>query len=228
MRRTRQKGLITEGAYDFYDDQEGGNTLDKIINYYLDKIRKYGQDSLTNKEKEIFEDAKKGKLLLDRPIYKKDKVTGDIQMGPDGRPIRLDKDNLIPGVPFITSKGKGGKKANIINGRCYWNIDDSCRYYYVYDKKSIDEENPNGLIIWKSVSKSGKEYGAFIVPKTEANLEPDNLWKNLNKKFDKGVVLDKETYAKFLEFDNLYHTAKKANIEKIDDIVDALRKYPIK
>jgi hypothetical protein len=226
MRRTRQKELITEGIYDFYNSCEGSDTIDKIVNYYIDKIKRYGQDSLTAKEKEIFDDAKRGKLPLDRPIYKRDKVTGDIEIGPDGRPIRLDQNNIIPGMPFVTTKGMGGKKKDIVNGRCYWNIDDSCKHYYVYDKKSIDETNPNGLIIWKSISKSGKEYGAFIVPRNEANLEPDNLWKTLNKKFDKGIILDKDTYAKFIEFDQLYHKEKKANIKKIDDIVDMLRKYP--
>jgi hypothetical protein len=236
MRRTRVNNefrLIKESAYDFYNMNDGKNMAEKILNYYLEKIRKYGQDSLTNAETEIFNDAKKGKVPVDKPIYKKNKVTGDIEIGPDGKPVRLDKDSLVPGVPFITAKGRGKKKQQTIDGRCYWNINDPDspgKVYYVYDRMSIEETNPNGLIVWKSVAKSGKSTGAFMnLTSSEANARPADLWNTLNKKYDKGAILDKETYIKFIEFDKLYHgQEKKMNSEKIDELVEFLKNYPKK
>ncbi len=211
---------INEGVYDFYeayDTDERTATSDKIINYYIDKIRKYGQNSLTKQEVEIFNDAKKGKLSLDKPVYKRNKVTGDHELDNFGIPIRLDKDTLIPGVPFLTSKGKGSKKVQNINGRIYWDIGDDHKTYYVYGK---DKE----LIIWKTYSV-GKEFGGFIVPKGEAALSPDELWKSNNKKFDKGMILDKETYNMFITFDELWHESKKLHRDKLTDMYEKLKNY---
>lgn len=230
MRKKRNKEVkekvkpINEGVYDFYDaydTDERTSTSDKIINYYIDKIRKYGQNSLTKQEVEIFNDAKKGKLSLDKSVYKRNKITGDIELDNLGTPIRLDKDILIPGVPFLTSKGKGGKKKQSINGRIYWDIDGDHRtyYYYVYDK---DKK----LIIWKTYSV-GKEFGGFIVPKGEATLSPDELWKSNNNKFDRGMILDKETYDLFVTFNELWHKNKKLHEDKLKltDMYNKLKNY---
>jgi len=234
MRKTRRKdiGLVNEGLYDFYDAYdkaaEGDTTIDNIINYYLDKITKYGQNSLTKKEKEIFEAAQRGKLPKDRPVYKKNKVTGDIELDPMGNPVRMDQDVLIPGLPFITSKGRGAKKKETIKARCYWNVNDPCKMFYVYSTTVVDESNPNGLTIWKSESE-GKDYGSFMkLTASELKSRPEDLWVRLEKKYDKGAILDKEAYVKFVQFDQLYHDDKKANIKKIEEIVEFLKEYPPK
>lgn len=227
-KRTKNKEIILEGVYDFYDAQEGTDKdtiANKILNYYIDKIRKDGKDSLTKEETKIFNDAKDGRLVLVKPIYQRNKVTGDIDLDNMGNPIRLDKDTLIPGVPFITNKGMGGKKRNLVNGRCYWNVDVPYRTFYVYDIMSKSDNNPHGLIIWKTVSKDGKEFGAFIIPKSEANMSEKQLWDTLNGKFDKGIILDKDTFAKFIEFDKLYHESKKANMERITALYSILKIY---
>lgn len=225
----RKKLILNEGVYDFYDLYEPDSkspTTDKIVDYYIDKIRKYGQNSLTSEEQRIFKDAQKGKLTLEKPVYKKDKVTGDIELDPvTNIPIRIDIETLTPGVPFITSKGKGAEKKVIINGRCYWDIDENHKTFYVYGGE-ISETNPQGLVVWKTVSSSGKPLGAFIVPKGESNLTPADLWKNLNNKFDKGIILDKETYLTFLEFDKLFHTSRKENADRLDRLYNILKNYP--
>ena len=231
MKKTRNKKEdlqpINEGIYDFYEAYEPGDseTTEKILNYYIDKIRKYGQNSLTKTEVQIFNDAKKGKLTLEKPVYKKNKITNEIEHDSKGEPIRLDKDIMIAGVPFITSKGKGGKKEEILVGRCYWNVDEKHKTFYIYGGNK-SEQNPYGLVVWKTVSETGKEFGAFVVPKADADMTQSELWKTLNKKYDKGVILDKETYAKFMEFDKLFHTSKKASIERITELYNELKIYP--
>jgi hypothetical protein len=230
MRRKRFKmenNILNEGVYDYYiayDPTDKSSTADKIVNYYLDKIAKSGRDSLTKQEQEIFNDAKRGILSYDKPVYKRNKLTNDIEMDSKGKPIRIDSNTLLPGVPFITSRGKGAIKKEIINGRCYWNIDENFKTFYVFGE--ISETNQNGLTIWKTVSSSGKEFGAFLVPKSEASLNPDGLWKVLDDKFDKGIILNKETYSQFIEFDQLYHLSKKQNLERITELYNILRKYP--
>jgi len=233
MRRKRldkNLELIREGVYDFYDSQEGAKedgTIDKILNYYIDKIMKYGQDSLTKKEQEILSDAKKGRMPLDRPIYKKNKLTGDIEIDSRGNAIRVNKDMVIPGVPFITSKGRGIKKKETIDGRCYWNVDDPCRIFYVFSTANIDDENSTGLVIYKTISKSGYDLGAFIKPRSELkDRQPADVWNIINDKYDKGIVLNKEMYLLFVKFDKLYHESRKNNIEELGKIYQVLRDYP--
>lgn len=234
MRRTRTKieknNILNEGVYDYYiayDPTDKSGTAEKIVNYYIDKIAKNGRDSLTKQEQEIFNNAKKGILSYDKPIYKRNKLTNDIELDNKGKPIRIDSDMVLPGVPFITSRGKGAIKKEVINGRCYWNLDEEHKTFYVFGGE-ITDTNQNGLVIWKTISTSGKEFGAFLVPKSEASLNPEGLWKALDDKFDKGIILDKDTYTKFIEFDKLYHISKKQNLDKITELYNILRKYPSK
>jgi hypothetical protein len=232
MRRTRRNNnMLNEGVYDFYDvyDQSNTNTINKIINYYIDKIKKYGKDSLTAREQQIFKDANEGKLTLDNPIYKRNKLTGDIETE-KGEAVRLDKVSLIPGVPFLTAKGRGVKKNVVVNGRCYWDVDEDCKYYYVFIVAKISEENPTGLVIYKTVSKSGdKALGAFIVPKADIkNDKPDDLWKKINDKYDKGIILDKEMYGKFVMFEKLFRASRLANAQELAVLYEELKKYPKK
>lgn len=213
---------LNEGVYDFYETQSDypdESTTDKILNYYIDKIRKHGQDSLTDQEFQIFNDAKKGELSLEKPMYKRNKVTNEIEYDNLGNPIRLDKDILIPGVPFLTSKGRGEKKKEQPKGACWWNVDEDFKTWYVF--------TPDGLTIWKSFSPM-KEFGSFIVPKNEAGLVPVELWKALGKRFDTGIYLTKEMFQKFCEFDRLYHDGKKANKEKLEELYEVLKNYPSK
>ena len=93
MRKTRKNKdnikPLNEAVYDFFDYYEPGEDMAaKIVSYYLDKIKKYGRDSLTQKEMEIFTDANKGKTPLDNPVYQKNKVTGDIEYD-KGKPISI-------------------------------------------------------------------------------------------------------------------------------------------
>lgn len=225
MRRKR-KGiqLIKEGVYDFYNAYDGNSTTDKICNYYVDKIRKYGMKSLTKKEEEVFDAAKKGKLTLDKPIYKRDKVTGDITVDNiTGQPVRIDKEGFIPGVPFLTSKGKGAIRKNAINARIYWNMGEPFKMFYVFNKFKSNDENPHGLTIWKSVKSEDNVYGAFIKAREGDRVPPDDLWKVLDNKYHKGIILDKEMFDKFNEFDNLFHNDKKASGEKIIQLYNELK-----
>jgi len=230
MRNKNKVGikLIKEGVYDFYDAYEGQDTADKILNYYVDKIRKNGRDSLTREEINIFDNARKGKLTLENPVYKRNKLTGDIETDNSGNAIRLDKDKLYPGVPFVTSKGKGNKKKETINGRCYWDVDDPCKVYYIFSTTKINEENPTGLMIYRTHSKVGdKLFGTFIVPKSDIkNLQPDELWKIVNEKYDKGIILDKDMYLKFIKFDDLYHKSKKEFADELNKLFNDLKNYP--
>jgi hypothetical protein len=182
---------------------------------------------------EIFQNATQGKLKTDDPVYKRDKVTGDIALDKkSGKPIRINQEVIPAGVPFVTSKGKMRETPieEVINARCYWNVDDPIKAYYVYSDTSKTDANPNGLIIWKSISKNPAEkpLGTFIVPKDEAQMIPTELWENLNDKFDKGIILDKETYYKFISFDELYHGVKKLSIEQLKTLYNYLSKYPKK
>jgi len=221
---------INEGMYSFYEKQYGDNLIDKILTYYVDKMRKYGKDCLTDKEKAIFDEAKMGKLSGNKPIYARDKVTGDIKIDDlTGRPVVIEQpDRVYPGVPFITQKGKGGVKKVIINARCYWNVDEPCRYYYVYTDSKIDSENPYGITVYKTESKDAKQYGSFLVPKSETTRKPEELWAWANDRYDKGVVLDKETLDLFVKFDTLYHTGRRENAAFLNEAYDKLKKYPRK
>jgi len=232
MKKTRKKNdkIILEGVYDFYeefDQTPKKATTDKIIDYYLDKIVKYGENSLSSTEMKIFNDAKQGKLTLEKPVYKIDKVTGDPEYDNLGNPIRIDTEQIIPGVPFLTAKGKGAKKKEIINGRCYWDVDEDFKTFFVYGGETTDD-NPMGLVIWKTVSTKGGAYGAFIIPKGESKITMEELWKNNNKKYDKGIILDRETYLKFLEFDDLFHKSRKDNAVKLAELYGHLKSYPKK
>jgi len=220
--------MLNEGVYDFYEvyDQSNTSVLNKIINYYIDKIKKYGKDSLTKREQQIFKDANNGKLPLDNPIYKRNKLTGDIETD-KGTAVRLDKDTIFPGVPFVTSKGRGIKKTDVVNGRCYWDIDEDCKYYYVYILAKVSEENPTGLVIYKTTSKSGeKALGAFIVPKADfKNDKPEDLWKKIDSKYDKGIILDKEMYSKFVMFERLFRAGRIANAQELSVLYEELKNY---
>lgn len=225
---------LNEGLYDFYNiiDSSKDSIMDKIQNYYFDKIKKHGKESLTKKELEILQSATMGKLKTETPVYRRNKVTGDIDLDKSGNPIRIDQEIVPPGVPFVTSKGKMADRSDkpMIYARCYWNVDEPVKSYFVFSNKSKTPENPNGLIIWKTISKNvaEKPFGTFIVPKGEAQLSPEELWANLNDKFDKGVVLDKETYMKFIVFDDIYHNSKKANAAQLRELYDYLSRYPRK
>lgn len=229
MRNKNKVGiqLIKEGVYDFYDAYEGQNTTDKIINYYIDKIRKNGKGSLTRREIEIFDNARKGNLNLENPVYKRNKLTGDIETDNKGDAIRLDKDRFFPGVPFLTSKGKGSKKKETINARCYWNIDDPCKTYYAFIISRVNEENPTGLVVYKTHSKSGSALGTFIIPKADLkDAQAEELWKKVNDKYDKGIILDKDMYLKFVNFDDLYHKGKRDFAADLTKLYEELKNYP--
>lgn len=228
MRRKRysekQVQLIKEGVYDFYEAYEGDGTTDKICNYYVDKIRKYGIKSLTKKEEEIFNSAQKGKLTLDKPVYKRDKVTGDIAVDNiTGAPIRIDQEGFIPGVPFITSKGKGTIRKDSIQARVYWNVGENFKMFYIFNKSKSNEDNPHGLTIWKSVKSEDNVCGAFIKAKGGDKVAPKDLWKVLDNKYHKGIIMDKAMYDKFNEFDTLFHGDKKSSIERIMQLYNELK-----
>ena len=217
------------GIYDFYEREEGKSLVDKILNYYIDKVRKHGMESITDKEKSIFKDAQKGELTMGQIIYARDKVTGDIEIDNTGSPVVINNPNeVFPGVPFYTSKGKGEQKSTIIEARCYRDIDSSCRHYYVYSDDKITNENPYGLIIYKTESKDNKPFGTFIVPKGDVLKNPKNLWDSLSSKFDKGTNLDEETLNLFLKFDSLYKSSRKNNAEFLAMAYETLKKYPDK
>lgn len=223
--RKRNNGSLNEGVYDFYDQYSGKNTINKIINYYLDKISKYGKDSLSSKEKQIFDEANQGKMTLDKPIYKKNKLTGDIELDNQGKAIRIDLSQTIPGVPFITSKGKGMKKKEVINARCYWDVGSDCKYYFVFNNGVVSAENPSGLIWFKTVSE-GKDFGSFMKLKsTYVGATPDELWKKIDNDYDKGCILDYDALNNFLTFYNLYKTSKRENIARITELYEFLRDY---
>lgn len=229
MRRKRNSKLLTEGVYDFYEAYEGVNTADKILNYYVDKIRKNGKGSLTKKEVEVFDNARRGKLNLETPQYKRNKLTGDIERNAKGEAIRLDDtEKIIPGVPFLTSKGRGLVKKEIINARCYWNVDDPCKYYYAFIIANKSAENPSGLVIYKTHSKEDdKVLGSFIIPKsTLIGIDPEDLWNNVNDKYDKGIILDKNMFQTFVRFDDLFHNSKKESMPELLKIYEILKKYP--
>ena len=226
--KKRKNQMLNEGVYDFYETLGDGKfTTDKIISYYIDKIRKDGKESLSAKEIEVFNDANRGELPLDKPVYKRNKLTNDIEMD-RGVPIRIDQERLIPGLPFLTSKGKGGQqKERKLDARCYWYIGDKCRNYYIYDPNKKEDENPNGLIVYKTESATGKEFGTFMIPKkSEASKEIEELWSELNERYDKGIILNKEAYDKFMMFDNLYHASRKENAEKLRELLNYLKNFP--
>ncbi len=228
----KKYGTLNEGMYDFYEKQgkEEDELTDKIVDYYLDKMRKYGKDSLTEIEARIFKDAQDGRLTMGKPVYAKDKVTGDILLDDFGNPVVIDEPNKVyPGIPFLTSRGMGEvKKEAPIAGRCYWNNGSTARSYYVFDKKAINSENPYGIIIYKTESKTGKAFGSFMVPKNKELTPPADLWLKCEDDFDFGAVLTKEIYETFINFYNLYHTSKKENLEEITKLYDMLKKFPQK
>lgn len=240
MKKTRinKKDMLNESMYDFYrlyDDKSGKKRLsDKIVDYYIDKIVKYGEDSLTDKEREIFNKAKINALPAEKIEYKRNKLTGDLELGNDGKPIRLsDIDDVVPGIPFITSKGRGIKKENKIEARCYWNIDEPAKYYYVFSNEFVTNENPYGITIWKTKSTNqDKVLGSFMVPKSELEMSPSELWDKMDVKFDRGIRLSKDMYDKFMTFENLYRNFKEGDedvnkkAQTIKILYDDLVNYP--
>lgn len=226
-----KNGILNESIYDFYRlyDKAGNKKIvNKIIDYYLDKIVKYGEGSLTKNEKDLLNKAKINRLPEEKISYKRNKLTGDIELGSDGKPIKLDTDDdVVPGIPFITSKGRGFKKEDKLEARCYWDIDNNVKYYYVFSPLNINDKNAYGLIIWKTISNNERPLGAFIVPKNELDLPPNELWDRLNTKYDKGIILSKEMYNKFMLFYDLYkNDKKKADILSLNNLYMELVNYP--
>lgn len=228
MGRKFQK--INEGAYDFYSKLKGKNDTEKIVDYYLDKISKFGINSLTSKEKEIFNLANAGDLK-DLTIYKRNRITGDIELDNLGNPV-VDpaSDNLIPGLPFLTSKGKGVESKYVIQARCYWNLDEEGKTYYVFFTIPKTEENPFGLVAYKTLSSSGKSaMGIFLKTIPNGDKDPDDFWETLEKKYDKYVILDQNTLDIFKKFETEFHSDKKVkNIVELMPMYDVLKKFPAK
>lgn len=213
---------LNEGIYSFYQGLKGKTLSDKILDYYLDKVRLYGEDSLTDVEKKIFKEAQNGNLTMDKSTYARDKTTGDIDYS---KKIE-DPISIYPGVPFLTAKGKGEKIKVVVNARCYWNDENpSCKYFYVFSDSKISEENRYGLLIYKTESKDGKPLGSFIIPKSEASKTPEELWEVLGDKYDRGAILDQETLNLVLKFDDLYHRAKKENLGFLQETYTKLKNY---
>jgi hypothetical protein len=215
--------ILNENVYEIYEresDKPKDRLPEKIINYYIEKIRRDGMESLTQKEKEIYNDARRGVVRYeDKPIYKRSKVTGEIEYDNKGNPIRTDKPLIIPGVPFLTPKGKGLKRKEIINGRCYMNDGSENRNYYVFDKGGR-------LIKYKTISDSGKPMGTFMgLLKKEDGVYPEQLWDILDQKFDSVILLDKTMYETFLSFDYLYHNQKKDEYQQLMLLYRELAKY---
>lgn len=96
-------------------------------------------------------------------------------------------------------------------------MDDDFKTWYVF--------TPDGLAMWKSFSPT-KDFGSFLVPKSEGGMLPVNLWKTLGKKFDTGIYLTKDMFNKFCEFDKLYHDDKKGNKERLEELYNELKNYP--
>lgn len=213
---------LNEGIYSFYEKLKGKTLSDKIMDYYLDKIRMYGNDSLTDVEKKIFKEAQNDNLTMDKVSYARDKTTGDIDYS---KKIE-DPNKIFPGVPFLTAKGRGEKIKNVVNARCYWDDQNpSCKYYYVFNDSKISQDNQYGLIIYKTESKDGKPLGSFIVPKSESSKSPNELWEMLENKYDRGFILDQEILNLFLKFDDLYHRAKKENLTFLQESYQRLKNY---
>lgn len=224
------KYTLNEGMYDFYEFQgdPDSSLADKILDYYLSKIKKYGKESLTDVEKTIFKDAQNNNLAVEKPTYARDKVTGDIMIDDRGMPVTIEDQNKVyPGVPFLTSRGMGKKtEQEVINARCYWDRGSSCKNYYVFDSKMKNDQNPYGIIIYKTESKTGKSFGAFMVPRNKELKPINDIWDKCAEEYDYGVVLTRESLDNFIKFYNLFHGSKKGDINELTELYEKLKKYP--
>jgi hypothetical protein len=176
---------------------------------------------LTAEENELLIHLSKGGALEeDKPTLVKHKTGGGYMFDEKGN-VMTEEEDEKPGQEFTTSKGKqmGAdklKKENIIDARVYRNRDSDERFFYVATSYETDSGMTSDWIIYRTAGGEKYPLGMFLdtnAPKfryyktTPANI----LWKELDFKYDYGMILDDDLYEDFINFVELYKENQNRN-----------------
>jgi len=179
--------------------KEGKREEDEI-NRLLDLMDKR---QLTDEEKKLLSDLSSGKKLEEeKPTLAKHK-TGGLLFDEEGDVITHGEEPKA-GEEFVTKKGKQSslevEHDDRTNARVYRANGSDERFYFV--------SSSDGWIVYRTGGKY--EFGMFLSKDSKyygeiASMNVDELWDDLNWKFDIGMELDKKTLDDFKYFMELYY-----------------------
>jgi len=170
---------------------------------------------LTEDERELLVHLSQGGSLPEeeKPTLATHK-TGGYMFDDEGNVITED-DGEKPGKEFTTTKGKQSgvdkisKKVDVVDARVYRNKDSDERFFYVPTSYETDSGMTSDWIIYRTGGGSKYPLGMFLdtnalkfryYKTTPANA----LWKELDYRYDYGMMLDDDLYEDFINFVELY------------------------
>ena len=208
----------------FHEFINEGKREEAKMNELLEIIKKskLGGRKLTEEEHDLLVSLSKGESLPDESsTLKMHKTGGGYLYDDEGNVLTEEEPEINPGKEFVTAKGKSRSSdkfdvEDIIEARVYRNKNSEERFIYSYMTIETDNGITNDWIIYRT--NGGKEFGMIL----DTNLDrfkyykqtiPDVLWKELDFKFDYGMILDQDLYQDFINFIELFKENKARNKE---------------
>lgn len=190
---------------------EGKREQDKID----ELLEILSRRKLTSEERDLLDLlGKGGKLPEENIVYKKNKLTNDLETDDQGNPI-VEENPIVSGKEFVTNKGKKNsvdkiKIDEIIDARVYKNKTSEENIFFVYLTENNEGVINNKWAIYRTGGSSDKHpIGQFMDVNNPRfskfkNKTPDQMWKDLDFDFDYGMILDQSLYQDFIYFMELY------------------------
>lgn len=201
-----------------------GKREEAKMNELLDILTKR---KLTPEEHELLVSLSKGESLPEeeKEVLKMHKTGGGFLYDDEGNILtQKEEEEIKPGQEFTTIKGKTRstgreevKPEEFFDARVYRNKDNEERFIYVH---RTDDEGVHDWIIYRT--DGGKEFGKIL----DTNLDklkhyksttPEQLWKELDYRFDYGMVLDQDICEDIINFAELYKAGGKGGSRNIMD-----------
>jgi len=171
---------------------------------------------LTEDERELLVHLSQGGSLPEeeKPTLATHKTGGGYMFDAEGN-VMTEDDDEKPGEEFTTTKGKQSgadkvsKKIDVVDARVYRNKGSDERFFYVPTSYETESGMTSDWIIYRTGDGSRYPLGMFLdtnAPKfkyyktTPANV----LWKELDYRYDYGMMLDDDLYEDFINFVELY------------------------
>ena len=217
----------------YLDFVNEGRTEQKKIDELLEIMKKR---KLTKEEQDLLVHLSKGGSLPeeehDRPTLQTHKTGGGYLFDDEGNVMTHEEEPTNPGQEFVTTKGKqrsADKIHDVIDARVYRNKDSEERLIFSHATYETDSGITNDWIIYRTIGTDKHIYGQFMdtnLPRFQyyKTTPPDILWKELDYKYDYGMILDEDLYEDFTNFVTLYKENQRRNAHVLDRLHNRFKK----